>query len=139
MYVHVLPFQNICSLTYFQIKILVPMIKQKISNTLFYKRSFFGGVPSKLIFFLISALNYAFNMLEIVQSTLKQLNKRLFGGSTFYVHLRHLIDLPKNKIHSCNSQFLFLSILEIMFSCMCLFAVRAFSGVLTFAKFVTFL
>ena len=65
---------------------------------------------------------------------------------------QYLIHLPKRcktfaiflgkNYHSFNSLFLFLSILEIlMFSFMCLFAVRAFWLILhlTFAKFVEFL
>ena len=59
MYVHVLPFQNICSLTYFQIKILV-RVAETISCMLFYKHS---------VFLSQSALYHARNMLEIIEST----------------------------------------------------------------------
>ena len=69
MYVHVLLFQNICLLTYFQIKI--PACVDEAENILhvFYKHCFFWVSISMLMVFLNSVLHYACNTLEIVEST----------------------------------------------------------------------
>ena len=53
MYVHIFPIQNICSLTYFKIKIFVCVNE---AESIFHA-------------FLISALYYACNMFEILKPT----------------------------------------------------------------------
>ena len=45
MYVHVLPFQNICSLTYFQIKIFVRVLEVENILPAFFKDIVFLGEP----------------------------------------------------------------------------------------------
>ena len=70
MYVHVLPFYNICSLTYFHIKYLYVFVKQKMYHSFFHKHSVFYWVSvSMLMVFLNLTLHYTCNILEIVGTT----------------------------------------------------------------------
>ena len=63
MYVHILPFQNTCSLAYFQIKIFVRVDEaESISCAFLYSLSI-------IMVFLISDLYYASSIFEIVEST----------------------------------------------------------------------
>ena len=48
MYSHVLPFQNICSLTYFQIKVRVRVDEAENIRHAFYKPRVFFGSPASV-------------------------------------------------------------------------------------------
>ena len=69
MYVQVLPFYNICLLTYFHVKIFVGVHKAENVLHSFYEHSIFLGQHQYAYGFLISALYSACNMLEIVGSS----------------------------------------------------------------------
>ena len=70
MYLHVLPFYNICSLTYFNIKIVIRVHKaENVLHTFPSAQCFFWVSVSMLLVFLILALYYACNILEIVGTT----------------------------------------------------------------------
>ena len=87
------------------------LMKQKVSHSLFYKHSVFRGSLSMLMVFLISALYYAYKMLEIVVLTQKLVHKRLLDASTFmYCHFETFIHFTKNLLLF----FFFLSILDIL-------------------------
>ena len=65
------------------------LMKQKMSYTLFYKQCFLVQTQYMLIIF--SVLYYAYNMLEIVESTLKQVHERSFDAQIFCTFtVRHL-------------------------------------------------
>ena len=69
MYAHVVPLQNICPITYFQIKILVCVDEaENILHAFLFVYCFLWVSLSMFMVFLISALYYASNMLEIVES-----------------------------------------------------------------------
>ena len=59
LFVNVLPYEDI----------LYILMKQKTSYMLFYKHNVFRVSLIMLMVFLISALYYTYNMLEIVEST----------------------------------------------------------------------
>ena len=116
-------------------------MKQKVSHTLLYKHSVFWVSLSMLMVFLISALYYAYKMLEIVVSTQKLVHKRLLDASTFmYCHFETFVHFTK-KLLFFNCFFIYFGNFDVFFIC-AFFAIRAFwliFGVLTFAKFVEFL
>ena len=75
------------------------LMKQKVSHTLFYKHSVFWVSLSMLMVFLISALYYAYKMLEIVVLTQKLVHKRLLDTSAFmYCHFETFIHFTKNLL-----------------------------------------
>ena len=100
-------------------------MKQKVPHIVFVSVVFFFWVSfSMLMVFLISALYYACNMLEIVESTQKSVHKRTFDTSTFlYFHfetfaqkIQNICNVFSKPLLFFNSLILFLTVLE-FFTC----------------------
>ena len=68
MYIHVLLFYNICLLTYSHIKIFVDVNEAENVSHVFISIVFLLSLIM-LVVFLVSILYYAWNMLELVEST----------------------------------------------------------------------
>ena len=68
MYIHVFLFYNICLLTYSRIKVFVDVNEAENILHVFISIAFLFSIIM-LVVFLVSVKYYAWNMLEIVEST----------------------------------------------------------------------